>query len=310
MYIITFLFITILWQLALVVTLFLGRELSIELMKEFSFYSLFWLLIACIFTFFIVTSLVDIFIKLKKESYLSGYHFPKQLTETLEKEFPHLKKEEIKEISTSLKNYFGFILNHEKHRQLGMPSFAVEFAYKSFIELDEFKTFAKVLLKNHLHHKVPFSIQGKNNKLLIEVWAYFAFKENLNIYDPKALPSIFQLDSKLNIPKGFSFNFTEELLISTIPLSYAPSPLRLCVEIESGKESSSRWIKKVKYLLGNYNYCQTYQQDDFKALFRVIDKNRQLCSSIYGQYSDGRFKENVLSRAKVYDNVGSSGASV
>jgi len=255
----------------------------------------------------------NIFIELKKENFLSKYNFSPKLYLMLEKKFPNLEKNDVEKIISILREYFGFLLKREKYQKTTIPSFAVGFAYKSFMELEEHKAFLKklfdknippiplFLFNNHNHESKLLAIEHQD-KSTIELWCYFAKKERLDPYCPNKLPSIFQIDDKLKIPSGFSYTFNKYRLIPIIPLKYAPSPYMLkeeIIEMINTKPSSLLMInKKIQYLLGEYDYCKKYKRKDIESLFAVIDDNELLSRGVYGKYRNSNLKEYALKNAK------------
>jgi len=328
MYLFKFFIGSIFRLIGLVLILFYMRMLLKNLMNitPSNVFALFPILIFIFITFviiiLIVKGLINIFTQLKKENFLSKYNFPPKLYLMLEKKFPNLEKNEIEEIISLLRDYFGFLLNREKYQKTTIPSFAVGFAYKNFMELEEYGVFLKKLfgksipsiplfsLDNHNYESKPLAIEHQDRST-IELWCYFADKEWLDPYCPNRLPSIFQIDDKLKIPLGFSYTFNEYKLIPTIPLSYAPSPYILKKEIIE-MTNILRVAKKIQHLLGAYEYCKEYERKEIESLFAIIDNNKLLSRAVYGKYGNSNLKKYALKSAKVEEEITgccSSGAS-
>ena len=262
---------------------------------------------------------INPFFKSKKENFLSKYTFPPKLYLMLERKFSHLEKNEIEEIVSLLRDYFKFRLNRKDSEENTLPSLSVEFAYKSFMVLEEYEPFLKKLfgtriapsfsLKNHKHGLTTLAIENQDLST-IELWCYFSQQENLDPYFPARLPNFFQIDERLKIPSRLSYTFDEYKLIPLIPLSYAPSPYMLEKEITE-MTNLLRVAKKIQHLLGKYEYCKQYERKEIESLFALIDNNELLSRAVYGKYGNNNLKEYALRNAKVVENIGcSSGASL
>ena len=141
----------------------------------------------------------------RREKYIKHYEFPLALHETLPSQFSQIEKEQIIE---ALRAYF-LIVNQANNAKFFVPSKILLQTWRAFIELDEYTFFSEKAFDEIIR---PPARSKKINKNTLRnafktVWSLAQKQENIEDKKSRKLPSIFQLDTNLNIPKGTVYRF-------------------------------------------------------------------------------------------------------
>ncbi len=306
--------------------------LAIQGINEGSIFHFLWFTtLSLIFVFGVWTLfkvVVDEYKTIRRNLFLDTYIFPQKLSKILSEKYPHLKKNEIEEVLETM-IFFSRPAIKQGNFYIYMPSHVVDFAFKTFFDMNESTFFSKKLLytDNKYRRILPKNTTSSSkefitvllaaqheesiNFIISKMWCYCCKKEDIDPFFPLSFPSFFTLDKRLKIPSGFIFELDETLFRETLPISEAPTLNTLEDEIKN-IENIDCLAKRIQYYLGSYDYCHKYQKGDLEDLFKLIDKNQSLAHAIYGQYSDVTlFKMTVLNNSAPPENPGcSSGASI
>ena len=251
---------------------------------------------------------------IQKNYFLDTYVFPRVLYKTLSEEYPHLNKNELEEVLEAMKVFYRFQIEKRNYKATYMPSHVIDFASQIFFNMDESSLFFKKVLPSQkkytrtlpigdslLNKSISVLLSGQHdydmNSKISDMWCYCCKKEKIDPFFPLIFPSFFTLDKRLRIPSGFLFELDETLFRDTHRIINAMSISDLKYEIQN-VEDIDYLAKKIQYFLGEYLYCNQYQEWELKELFELIDKNQSLTHAVYGKYSDvNLFITTVLNNA-------------
>ncbi len=138
---------------------------------------------------------------------IDAYVFPKSVSTSISKKYPHLSREEVDSVLSGLKQFF-YACCICKGKSVGMPSRSVDYAWHKFIlHTKEYKKFCKNNIGWFVHHTPA----GSSGEKAIEfegtkrIWITCCLTENIDHRKPKSLPLLFTLDNALSIQDGLVF---------------------------------------------------------------------------------------------------------
>jgi hypothetical protein len=142
-----------------------------------------------------------------REEYLRHYTLPKGLFEKLQARHPDLSRKDCELVAQGLHQFFLAYL-HGGFRFVSMPSQVVDDLWHEFILYTRnYQHFCRKAFGRFMHH-TPAVVMGadrQNNAGLRRCWWHACRDENIDPRKPTRLPLLFALDSKLNIPGGFTY---------------------------------------------------------------------------------------------------------
>jgi hypothetical protein len=224
--------------------------------------------------------------KKRREKYIKRYEFPLALYETLPSKFSETEKEQIVE---ALRAYF-LILNQANNAKFFVPSLILLKTWRAFIELDEYRHFSK---KSFAEVIEPPTRSKKINKNTLRnafktVWSLSQDQENIEDKKSRKLPSIFELDKNLNIPKGTVYRFKKNK--------------------QRGSKKKRKQIAEGT-LLDDASFSITYTSDEYAAFSFEIGSMEFSCTSeeIMSEYHDN-VSDNSSSSSSSESNSSGSGS--
>ena len=144
----------------------------------------------------------------KREVYINNYKFPKRISETLLKTYPHLEANDLDLIIKGLREYFH-ICNIAGKTMVSMPSQVVDVAWHEFILFTrKYESFCQQALGRFLHHTPAEAMRSKTlaQDSIKTTWKIACSRENINPKAPTKLPLLFAIDSLLQIEDGFKYS--------------------------------------------------------------------------------------------------------
>lgn len=138
--------------------------------------------------------------------------FPKRVRETVSVTYPHLSESEVELVIEGLRDYFRFA-RQAGGSMVSMPSQVVNVAWHEFILFTKaYQTFCKKSFGKFFHHHPAEAIKSptKAQDGIKKVWNLACKKENISPSTPHTLPLLFALDTKLNIPDGFTYTLNSK----------------------------------------------------------------------------------------------------
>ncbi len=144
----------------------------------------------------------------RREEFIDTYTFPKSINEKIRKIYPHLTQGDLDLVVSTLRDYFH-VCNIAGSRVTSMPSQVVDVAWHEFILFTkEYKCFCTKALGRFLHHtpaeamKTPTLAQAGIKR----VWRISCHRVGINHKLATSLPTLFAIDSTLNIDDGFKYS--------------------------------------------------------------------------------------------------------
>lgn len=147
-------------------------------------------------------------LRLRRESHIRAYMFPRGLFDKLSKVRPGFDAKEQQLVARALRQYFLAYLKSGCQR-VAMPSRVVDDLWHEFILFTrDYANFCQLAFGRFLHHTpaVKLGAAGADNEGLRRVWWYCCLEENINPRKPTRLPLLFALDKKLGIADGFVYH--------------------------------------------------------------------------------------------------------
>lgn len=147
-------------------------------------------------------------LRLRRESHIRGYMFPRGLFEKLTKLHPTLDVKQQQMVARALRQFFLAYLKSGCKR-VAMPSQVVDDLWHEFILFTrDYADFCQRAFGQFLHHTPAVKMGGErtDNEGLRRVWWYCCVEENINPRKPTRLPLLFALDKKLGIATGFVYH--------------------------------------------------------------------------------------------------------
>jgi len=145
--------------------------------------------------------------RLRREAYIRTYPLPIGLFEKLYARHPHLDLKDCQLVAQGLRQFF---LDHLKsgRKFVSMPSQVADDLWHEFIlHTKNYQQFCRHGFGRFLHHTpaIVLSKGQQGNAGIRRCWVYACHEENINPHHPTRLPLLFALDSKLNVPNGFTY---------------------------------------------------------------------------------------------------------
>jgi len=265
-------------------------------------------------------------IKASIETSIKNYTFPPSVEASLKIYNPLLTNRQRKEV---LKYLRIFLIDRLSNIDSDTPSVVLNKAWRVFSLSKEYDSFPyqhfyyHFFIKSDFLKYKPISKDScgiikfpKNKKDFFDLWKSQCHAEGIDLFFPQKIPNMFMLDETLNIEDGIKFKINKIKLRKLLDIEEAPSPNQLIREIKEIKSGyfPTYLAKKLKYYLGNKNYCKLYQEKEFHNLFREIQDHNSLSSMIFGVYGDINFyiEHALKNSAPPPDEIGAgcSGASV
>lgn len=106
-----------------------------------------------------------------------------------------------------LKDYF-YLIHISNNESVAMPSQVVDVAWHEFILFTrEYANFCSKAFGRFIHHTPAEAMKSQVEAQIgiKRAWELSCNREKINHFNPKRLPLIFALDSRLNIQDGFSY---------------------------------------------------------------------------------------------------------
>lgn len=171
------------------------------------------LIYACLFVLVVVFILSrikirNLQIKIERENYIKKFEYSTMISVRLKQQhYKYLSEAEINKIMSALKLFFLMVLKN-KGKQVAMPSQAVDVAWHEFILCTkDYADFCQKAFGKFLHHtpteRMNSSTDATNG--IINVWTLACQMDNIDPENPHKLPTIFSIDSELNIKNGFHY---------------------------------------------------------------------------------------------------------
>lgn len=138
---------------------------------------------------------------------LSGFQLPPVCREAFAARYPQLDDKQRKEVEQALLQFFRACLQAGQ-KPLGMPSQVVGDLWLAFSRCNtDYQRFVEHFFPAGLPWSapVPMSSSMRKNGPLTECWQQACRIEAVNPENPEQLPTLFGLDSKLNIHNGFHY---------------------------------------------------------------------------------------------------------
>ncbi len=158
--------------------------------------------------------LFDSWLRLRRAEFIRTYEWPPGLLDKLSEHHPGLDRKDSALVSRGLRQFFVAYLMSGK-RFVSMPSRVADDLWHEFILYTrEYQSFCRRAFGSFMHH-TPATVLSENRKSnagLRRVWWYCCKYENIDAGNPTRLPLLFALDSKLNIPNGFTYHHRCEAL--------------------------------------------------------------------------------------------------
>ncbi len=165
----------------------------------------------------------------KRHAYIDSYVFPKRLSETLIKTYPHLTEPQVVSIIYALRDYFHLCLNAGRKRSVAMPSQAVDVAWHEFILFThDYEKFCHQSFGHFLHHTPAEAMSSRMRAQtgIKNAWKLACERANIDPHSPAYLPSLFAVDDMYDIPDGFRYslncNHAHDLSTSNKKVSNLP----------------------------------------------------------------------------------------
>ncbi len=144
----------------------------------------------------------------KRLRFIDQYRFHPAIKQKLQEHHPHLTDADMDLVFRGLRNYFR-VCNLAGRKMVSMPSQVVDDAWHEFILFTRaYQAYCKQALGRFLHHvpaeamRTPTAAQEGIKR----AWRLSCFLESINPRKPSRLPLLFEIDSKLNISKGFKYS--------------------------------------------------------------------------------------------------------
>ena len=140
--------------------------------------------------------------------YIKTYIFHKSIKKKIIDKHPQLTNDQVHLVFTALRDYF-WMCNKAKRKMVAMPSQIVDDAWHEFILFTRnYKIFCKKSLGRFLHHTPTEAMRTPTlaEEGIKRAWRLACAKEKIDPLNPRKLPLIFEIDSKLNIPNGFTYS--------------------------------------------------------------------------------------------------------
>jgi len=147
----------------------------------------------------------------KRMKFIDNYQFPDGVDEKILYTYPHLSDQDLNYIKKNLKHFFKIWMASGRFKStiVAMPSQVVDIAWHEFIlHTKDYHNFCDHVFGRYFHHNT-FSkkIESNDIKSSLEcAWSLSCMEENIDKYDPHCLPTLFSIDSTLNIPDGNEFS--------------------------------------------------------------------------------------------------------
>lgn len=169
------------------------------------------------FVFLIVTYLIFRKVVLTSQtSFIRNYEFPKAITIKISEVYPHLSSSELQQVMRGLKDYF-YLIHISNKESVAMPSQVVDVAWHEFILFTrEYARFCSKAFGRFIHHTPAEAMKSQVEAQIgiKRAWELSCSREQINYFNPKRLPLIFALDSRLKIKNGFNYELNCMLSIS------------------------------------------------------------------------------------------------
>ena len=216
--------------------------------------------------------------KLRQEQraqFLSRYSFPAGLSNKLREKYPHLTDDQVREVIGGLREYFQICLAADR-KMIAMPSQAVDHTWHEFILFTrKYQTFCKKGFGRFLHHTPAEGMKSKSvaQEGIKRAWRIACHREGLAHKHPSAIPSLFTLDKRLNIPDGFHYtlncrntrnnDFCATHIGCTSGCAGGSDSGGIFVEIGSNSDSScGGWMRR--RLISSHIHERTNQKSSFR----------------------------------------------
>ncbi|MEJ0087891.1 MAG: hypothetical protein WDO72_19660 [Pseudomonadota bacterium] len=147
-------------------------------------------------------------VRLKRESRIRAYMFPRGLFEKFLKLRPGLEAKDQQLVARALRQFFLAYLK-SGCRRVAMPSQVVDDLWHEFILFTrDYKLFCDLAFGQFLHHTpaVAMGAVKSDNEGLRRVWWFACLEENINPRHATRLPLLFAIDRKLGVANGFVYN--------------------------------------------------------------------------------------------------------
>lgn len=143
----------------------------------------------------------------KRADFIRSYQFPPGLDEKLKRRYPLLSSNDVELVTRALRQFFLAYLKSDC-RFVSMPSkLADDYWHEFILYTRHYEMFCRKAFGRFFHH-TPAVVLGKNrqnNTGLRRTWQFCCREEGVDPKNPRRLPLLFALDSKLDIPDGFVY---------------------------------------------------------------------------------------------------------
>jgi len=143
----------------------------------------------------------------KRKKFIDNYQFPQKITQKICETYPHLNEQQANEVIGHLREYFH-ICHIAGKKMVAMPSQVVDVAWHEHILFtQEYANFCRKALGRFLHHTPAEAMRSptRAQKGIKRAWKIACRREKISTTKPSSLPSLFALDSQLDIPNGFKY---------------------------------------------------------------------------------------------------------
>lgn len=146
-------------------------------------------------------------VKTYRGKLIDSYTFPKRLTDSVKKVYPHLSDHQLKRVIRGLREYFHLIAL-SKRKMVSMPSQVVDVAWHEFILFTkQYEIFCNRALGHFLHHTPAEAMRSKTvaQEGIRRAWRLSCFRAKIDPKSPTRLPLLFGIDEELKIEDGFKY---------------------------------------------------------------------------------------------------------
>jgi len=144
----------------------------------------------------------------RRRAFIESYQFNSAISQKVKEHYPHLTDAQLHLVIDGLRDYF-YICNKAGRKMVSMPSQVVDVAWHEFILFTrEYKRFCSKSFGRFLHH-TPTEVMRSRTLAqdgIKRAWRLACDRSRVDPSNPKRLPLLFSIDSRLGIEDGFNYS--------------------------------------------------------------------------------------------------------
>lgn len=154
-----------------------------------------------------------------REWFIREYTFPSHLDDSLLREYPMLRREQLPLVHRAMRSYFACWLQ-AGFRPVAMPSRLVDAYWHAFIlDTRAYAGFCETAFGRFFHH-VPAAVAtqaGDMGEAMQRTWRLCCAQELIPLDAPAGVPQLFEIDARIGIPDAMRHDLESLRKASTDP---------------------------------------------------------------------------------------------